>query len=112
MYVQFLMDKRQYTLGAPKTWAIVPTEIKVSSSLQQFKSKIKKWKPVGFMCRICKTYVNNLGFYSTYSLAYLFNKIFYCFLIYIYTFLILVLISFLFIFHLIYFVILIFIGWR
>ena len=44
----------------PKTWAIVPTEIKESSSLLQFKSKIKKWKPVGCMCRICKTSVNNL----------------------------------------------------
>ena len=47
---------------APKTWALVPAEIKESNSLLEFKNKIKKWKPIGCMCRICKTYVNNLGF--------------------------------------------------
>ena len=46
----------------PKTWALVPAEIKESNSLLEFKNKIKKWKPIGCMCRICKTYVNNLGF--------------------------------------------------
>ena len=45
----------------PKTWALVPTEIKDSTSLLQFKGKIKKWMPIGCMCRIYKTYVNNLG---------------------------------------------------
>ena len=46
----------------PKTWALVPDDIKKSSSLSAFKRKRKEWKPVGCTCRICKTYVQNLGF--------------------------------------------------
>ena len=46
----------------PKTWDILPTDIKNSESLRDFISKVKKWKPVGCTCRLCKIYVNNLGF--------------------------------------------------
>ena len=46
----------------PKTWAIVPDNIKESSSLMEFKSKIRKWEPKGCTCRLCKVYINNLGF--------------------------------------------------
>ena len=50
------------TYRGPKTWELVPTNIKSSNSLNEFKEKIKHWKPEGCMCRICKTYINNLGF--------------------------------------------------
>ena len=46
----------------PKTWEIVPDEIKSSKTLAVFKAKIKKWQPIGCTCRLCKTYVCNLGF--------------------------------------------------
>ena len=46
----------------PKTWDIVPEDIKKSISLMEFKSKIRKWKPKGCSCRLCKVYINNLGF--------------------------------------------------
>ena len=46
----------------PKTWALVPVDIKNSNTLNEFKAKIKKWKPEGCTCRLCKTYVVNLGF--------------------------------------------------
>ena len=46
----------------PKTWSLVPNDIKNSKNLLEFKSKIKYWKPVGCMCRICKIYIPNLGF--------------------------------------------------
>ena len=46
----------------PRTWALVPSEIKMSTSLLQFKEKIKRWKPEGCMCRLCKIYVKDLGF--------------------------------------------------
>ena len=46
----------------PKTWALVPDEIKMSKSLPEFKDKIKHWNPDGCMCRLCKTYIQNLGF--------------------------------------------------
>ena len=37
-------------------------DIKESESLEIFKNKIKNWKPDGCECRLCKTYVFNLGF--------------------------------------------------
>ena len=46
----------------PKTWDMLPTDIKNSESLQDFVLKVKKWKPNGCTCRLCKTYVTNLGF--------------------------------------------------
>ena len=46
----------------PKTWALVPNNIKISNTLHEFKAKIKHWKPAGCMCRICKIYISNLGF--------------------------------------------------
>ena len=46
----------------PKTWAMVPENIKNSVFLKEFKTKIKKWKPTGCSCRLCKTYIANLGF--------------------------------------------------
>ena len=48
----------------PQTWDIVPNEIKNSSSLEQFKQKIKLWKPLTCKCRLCKVYLHNIGFIS------------------------------------------------
>ena len=49
------------TLGA-KIWSLIPETIKASKSLQIFKRKIKKWIPEHCPCRICKTYVSQIGF--------------------------------------------------
>ena len=46
----------------PKTWELVPNEIKNSTSLSEFKNKIKDWKPSGCSCRLCKVYVKDLGY--------------------------------------------------
>ena len=46
----------------PKIWAMVPEDIKKSESLIQFKANIKKWEPKGCTCRLCKLYIQNLGF--------------------------------------------------
>ena len=46
----------------PEIWELVPSEIKQSASLDQFKKMIKQWKPIGCKCRICKIYIANLGF--------------------------------------------------
>ena len=46
----------------PITWELVPPGIKQSKSLSEFKERIKKWKPEGCTCRLCKTYISNLGF--------------------------------------------------
>ena len=47
---------------APKIWDILPKDIKDSESLDIFKRKIKKWIPSECPCRLCKTYVPQLGF--------------------------------------------------
>ena len=49
---------------APKIWEQVPDEIKNSSSLNIFKAKIKTWIPNSCPCRLCKTYVPNVGYLS------------------------------------------------
>ena len=47
-------------LGA-RIWEEIPTDIK-EDSLIGFKKEIKKWKPLNCPCRICKTFIPNLGF--------------------------------------------------
>ena len=47
---------------APKIWDILPKEIKNSETLNAFKLKIKNWVPVECLCRLCKTYVSQVGF--------------------------------------------------
>ena len=46
----------------PKTWEIVPDDIKNAETLAIFKSQIKKWKPIGCTCRLCEVFVRGLGF--------------------------------------------------
>ena len=46
----------------PKTWELLPDDIKEAKSLIEFKSKIKAWKSQGCTCRLCKRYIPNLGF--------------------------------------------------
>ena len=46
----------------PKTWALVPIEIKNCESLENFKSRIKNWEPIGCECRLCKVFIKDLGF--------------------------------------------------
>ena len=46
----------------PQIWSLVPDNIKKLNTLSEFKSEIRKWKPVGCKCRLCKTYVKNIGF--------------------------------------------------
>ena len=46
----------------PKTWDMVPHHIKDSKTLAEFKSKIRTWKPIECTCRLCKTFIPELGF--------------------------------------------------
>ena len=41
----------------PKTWEILPNDLKNTASLQEFKKKIRHWTPSGCKCRICKTQI-------------------------------------------------------
>ena len=46
----------------PMTWNLLPSDIKDSESLTIFKTKIRKWKPEGCTCRLCKHYLFNVGY--------------------------------------------------
>ena len=46
----------------PMTWNLLPSDIKDSESLTIFKAKIRKWKPKGCTCRLCKHYLFNVGY--------------------------------------------------
>ena len=46
----------------PQIWSIIPDSIKQAETLFKFQSEIKKWKPEGCMCRLCKLYIHDLGF--------------------------------------------------
>ena len=46
----------------PKIWEIVPKELKSIESLVKFKFAIKSWIPLGCPCRLCKNYIQGVGF--------------------------------------------------
>ena len=46
----------------PKIWNLVPTDIKREESLSGFKRKIKKWTPQECPCRLCRNYIQHVGF--------------------------------------------------
>ena len=46
----------------PKLWNLVPNEYKTIKSLADFKAKIKTWVPENCPCRLCKTYIHQVGF--------------------------------------------------
>ena len=46
----------------PKTWHLLPKDIKEFNSLAEFKAKIKNWKPTGCTCRLYKIYIASVGF--------------------------------------------------
>jgi len=46
----------------PKIWTEVPSQIRNSSTLEKFQCEIKKWKPKGCTCRLCKTFIPKLGY--------------------------------------------------
>ena len=52
------------TVGSldPKIWALIPNEMKSISSLLLFKAKIRKWTPHECPCRLCRSFIPQLGF--------------------------------------------------
>ena len=47
---------------APKIWELIPNDIRSANSLGIFKEKIKFWATDKCPCRLCKTYIGNVGF--------------------------------------------------
>jgi len=50
------------TYLAPKIWKEIPDSCKTATSLNQFKREIQKWIPKNCPCRICKTYIQGVGY--------------------------------------------------
>ena len=46
----------------PKLWNLAPNEYKTNEPLEAFKTKIKTWVPENFPCKLCKTYILQVGF--------------------------------------------------
>ena len=46
----------------PKIWDLVPLELKQLESLEIFKLKIKKWIPFECPCKLCRSYLQQVGF--------------------------------------------------
>ena len=57
-----LFGKNTLRYLGPVIWNTVPLEIKQVNSLNNFKKSIRKWKPIDCPCRLCKTYVADVGF--------------------------------------------------
>ena len=45
-----------------KTWESIPAYVKEADTIERFKSGIKKWKPECCPCRLCKTYLQQIGY--------------------------------------------------
>ena len=52
---------------------MIPGYIKDSETLDAFKGKIRKWKPINCPCRLCKKYIPNLGFIIRFNSVFLLN---------------------------------------
>ena len=47
---------------APKIWDLVPDQVKHVGSLTKVKHLSKFWSPSNCLCRLCKTYIAQVGF--------------------------------------------------
>ena len=46
----------------PTIWNLIPDEIRSAKNLESFKAKVSKWKPEGCTCKLCKTYIKDIGY--------------------------------------------------
>ena len=57
-----LQRRRNPKMLAPKIWELAPSDIRSANSSEIFKEKIKSWTTDKSPCRLCKTYIGNVGF--------------------------------------------------
>ena len=46
----------------PRLWNILPDEYKKIQCVKDFKAKIRSWVPENPHCRLCKIYIQHIGF--------------------------------------------------
>ena len=44
-----------------KIWESIPANVKEVDTIERFNSAIKKWKPHSCPCRLCETYLQQIG---------------------------------------------------
>ena len=47
----------------PKIWESLPNDLETKESVDSFKTAIKKQKPESCPCHLCKTYLQNIGYF-------------------------------------------------
>ena len=52
---------------ASKVWNMIPIEIKNSSTVEMFKSKISKWEPIDYDCKLCQNYLHRIGYVNLFD---------------------------------------------
>ena len=52
---------------ASKVWNMIPIEIKNSSTVETFKSKISKWEPIDYDCKLCQNYLHRIGYVNLFD---------------------------------------------
>ena len=50
-----------------RIWSNMPSELKESTPLNEFKKKIKTWKPENCACKLCKIYIQRIGYLQVVS---------------------------------------------
>ena len=45
-----------------RLWNILPDEYKTIQPVKDFKAKIRSWVPENYHCRLCKIYIQHVGF--------------------------------------------------
>ena len=56
------MVVKQFRKTGAKLWDTLPENITKHKSLQEFENKIKYWTPLNYPCKLCKTYIANVGY--------------------------------------------------
>ena len=52
----------------PIVWNnMLPEKLKTMSTMEEFKTEIKKWVPVNCPCRLCKEYLAGIGFVTLFD---------------------------------------------
>ena len=64
---QVINSKRKLWLESirvlgPKIREILPNDLKNKESVDSFKTASKRWKPESCPCRLCKSYLQNVGY--------------------------------------------------
>ena len=60
--------KESISYLGPQIWDMIPVEMKNLTTMCAFKREVKNWKLENCLCRLCKPYIQNVGFISTLSI--------------------------------------------